>query len=178
METWRDIKGYEGFYQVSSEGRIRSLDIVIERRDGKKYPKKGQIMKPEKNRQGYLLIGFRKKGEHVRKTVHKLVWEAFNGTVPEGMQVNHINEDKTDNRLCNLNLMTPKENSNWGTRTERIAKAMSKPVYCYNKDGSLACVFQSCTEAGRNGYRTTSVSACARGKLKTHKGLIWTYEKR
>ena len=119
---------------------------------------------------------------------HRVIYTYFYGTIPEGMQVNHINEDKADNRLCNLNLMTPKENTNWGTRTERCAakrrgvpnpkvsekqkgvpkpymiernkKLFSKPVVAVDKEGNVIYEFASVREAGRNGFHYVSVSAC------------------
>ena len=109
-EIWKPVVGYEGLYEVSSEGRVRSLNYkrqyriqVLVQNYSRKYP--------------YVILC--KDGKIKTRLVHLLVWEAFNGTIPKGMQVNHINEIKTDNRLENLNLMTPKENINWGTGIER-----------------------------------------------------------
>lgn len=113
-EIWKPVVGYEGLYEVSSEGRVRSLNYkkqnriqVLVQNYSRKYP--------------YLLLC--KDGKIKTHLVHRLVWEAFNGPIPDGMQVNHINEVKTDNRLENLNLMTPKENINWGTGIERRCNA-------------------------------------------------------
>lgn len=118
IEEWKDILGYEGKYQVSNTGRVQSL----KHNDVK-------ILRLSKNKGGYLLVGLGLNGIHSTKYVHRLVWEAFNGPIPEGMQVNHINEDKTDNRLENLNLMTCKENLNWGTTQERKGASYRKKNY-------------------------------------------------
>ena len=184
MEEWRDIKGYEGLYQVSSEGRVRSLDREISDYRCSRT-RLGIILRPCLAK-GYFIVVLSKEGTHTCKLVHRLVYEAFNGEIPEGMQVNHIDEDKTNNRLDNLNLMTPKENINWGTRNERVSiktrngfnnRIKPKQVYGYDKDGNLVVSFPSAAEAGRNGYDSGDVSACARGKYKQHKGIIWKYEK-
>ena len=115
IEIWRDVKGFEGLYRVSNLGRVKSF-----------YGLKEKILKPGILNNGYYRVILCK--QSVKKTylVHRLVWETFNDTIPEGLQVNHINEIKTDNRLSNLNLMTQKENINWGTRNERIAKKTNK----------------------------------------------------
>lgn len=110
---------------------------------------------------------------------HRVIWFAFNGEVPEGMEVNHINEDKTDNRLCNLNLMTPKENTNYGTGIERSHSKRCKAVKALDKEGNVAYEFNSAMEAGLNGFSSGAVSECCRncyGKLgNIYKGLIWRY---
>jgi hypothetical protein len=129
MEKWRDIEGYEGLYQVSNFGRVRSLDRVVfqKNRWGQlwKVTYKGTILKQYKQPY-YLEVDLCKDGVKKHHLVHRIEYEAFNGKIPEGMQVNHINEIKTDNRLENLNLMTPSENINWGTRNERDADKKRK----------------------------------------------------
>lgn len=107
QEEWKPVRGYIGLYDASNFGRIRSLKFG-----------KVKILKPF-GKKDYLRIELNKDGKRKRYSVHRLVYEAFNGEIPEGMQVNHINEIKTDNSLWNLNLMTPKENSNYGTGIQR-----------------------------------------------------------
>ena len=188
METWKDIKGYEGIYQVSDEGRVRSLDREVGSHHNSAKKIKGKIKKTTVNNRGYLQVSLSKDGKISTKKIHRLVWLAFNGEIPQGLQVNHIDEDKTNNRLDNLNLMTPKENSNWGTRTERISAKtrgvynnpkVSHPVFGYDKDCNLVVSFPSIKEASRNGFNHGTVSACANGYkgYKTHKGLKWSYNK-
>jgi len=173
-EIWQDIEGYEG-YQVSNEGQVRSLDRI----DSLGHHIKGKILKPFTNKKGYQRVRLWKDGNVKNFQVHRLVYEAFCGEIPDGMQVNHINEDKSDNRLCNLNLMTPKENTNWGTCIERSHKAQSKPVAGYDEQGNLVVTFPSIMEAGRNGYNSGTISYCCSGKRHYHRhhGLIWRYAK-
>ena len=174
-EYWRPVVGYEGLYEVSNWGRIASLNY---------RGKKGwwHLLKLEKDTKNYSITRLYKNKKGSTKKVHLLVWKAFNGEIPEGLQVNHIDENKDNNCLWNLNLMTPKENSNWGTRNERVSKtcinhpARSKAVVA--KDPITLKVvyeFPSVSEAARNGYCLDNISKCCNGKRKTHKGLIWQW---
>lgn len=170
MEEWKTIEGFE-YYQVSDQGRARSLGRI----DSLGRVIKGKILRPIDAGNGYLRVGLYKDGKHKLVSVHRLVWETFNGEIHEGMQVNHINEDKTDNRLCNLNLMSSKENCNFGTRNSKIANSLSKPVVGIDEQGNVVVAFPSTNEAERNGYLHNAVSACCLGKWKKYKGLIWRY---
>ena len=109
---------------------------------------------------------------------HRVIWTFFYGTIPEGMEINHISEVKTENQLKNLSLVTPKENSNWGSRNERrIKKQMnnpnrSNPIIAYNDDGEIIHIFASMHEAERNGFTRFYISkSCKTGEL--YKGLHW-----
>lgn len=179
-EIWQDIEGYEG-YQVSNLGGVRSLDRMVKHPKGGLKTVKGKILKQFITKKGYKRVHLAKDGVMKTFFVHRLVYEAFCGEIPDGYEVNHINEVKTDNSLENLNLMTSKDNCNFGTRNERMAKALlnhpkrSKPVIGYNKNGDIIVTFPSTKEAGRNGYNQGHISACCRGKIPLHKGLIWRY---
>ena len=112
--------------------------------------------------------------------VNRVVYEAVSGEpIPEGLQVNHLNEDKTDNRFENLNLMTPKENINFGTGISRSSKArtngkLSKAVGAY-RNGELLLTFPSTAEAHRQGFDFSAVAKCCNGKLQHYKGYEWRY---
>lgn len=107
---------------------------------------------------------------------HRVIYTFFYGTIPEGMQVNHISEVKTDNRLVNLNLMTPKENTNWGTRNERVVAKESKPVVAIDVDGNIVHEFSSIAEAARQlGLHHGNISSCYNGKRKTCGGYGWRH---
>ncbi len=124
MDIWKDVKDYEGYYQVNDKGDIKSLDREFEapcRWGGKRIMKyKGRIVKQSSTSSGYLKVQLSKNSVKTNKDVHRVVYEAFNGTIPDGMQVNHKDENKHNNCISNLELLTPKENSNYGTGIERM----------------------------------------------------------
>ena len=157
--TFRDYSKYE----VYEDGRIYSY-------------KSKKFLKPGTNQYGYQVVGLTD-NEGKRKTyrLNRLIYETFSGSpIPYGLQVNHINEIKTDNRFENLNLMTPKENVNWGTGIKRKTKIQSKKVGAF-KNGELVMTFSSANEAGRNGFQYSHIVDCCNGKRKTHRGFEWRY---
>ena len=176
-EVWRDIPKYEG-YQVSNLGRVKSL----ERFDALGHKRKEKILKPLISSIGYYLIGLCKNSKVRFYLVHRLVWLAFYGSIPEGLQVNHINEVKSDNRLSNLNLMTPKENTNWGTGIERSTKKRingkySKSVLQFTLDNILVKEYPSINQAEREtGFNHACIIDCCKGRCKQAYGYIWKYK--
>ena len=163
-EIWKDIPNYEGIYQASNLGRVKSLK--------RPYGLKEKILKPRITR-GYYRVHLHKNSIRKDYFVHRLVFEAFNGTIPENMQINHINEIKTDNRLENLNLMTPKENINWGTGIER----RSKQVLQFTLEDVFIKEYPSIRQAEREtGFGNQHIYACCKGKLKQAYGYKWKYK--
>lgn len=124
-EVWRDVCGFEGFYQISNLGNIKSLDRYVSHGvNGKKFIK-GRMMKPHKIQKGYLQVTLRNGKKRRLVVVHRLVAEAFLPEPPfDNMCIDHINMDKTDNRVCNLEWVTFKEN----TRRAWDKGACKKPL--------------------------------------------------
>lgn len=114
-QIWKDIKGYKGKYQVSNTGKVRSMNY---RNTGK-----GKLMKLGIRNAGYLQLGLYKDGKYKYYLVHRLVAEAFIPNPNNLPQVNHIDENKTNNCVWNLEWCNAKYNSNYGTRLERCSKA-------------------------------------------------------
>lgn len=124
MEIWKDIEGYEGLYQVSNLGRVRSLDRVVQRSSycsNAQERRKGRILKISHMPTGYGFCSLSKDNTQETKLIHRLVAEAFMQNLNNYPCINHRNEDKTDNRVENLEWCTQKYNVNYGTSRERAS---------------------------------------------------------
>lgn len=182
-EIWRPIKGYEGFYEVSNRGRVRSVDRWVIGKDGKRYLFKGRILKPARNKWGYLCATLHRDGKARTFKVHRLVLEVWGDGNPEGKpQVNHLNEQKDMNFVENLSWATAKENVNWGTGIERQAAShlngsCSKPVLALDPNtGAVVLEFPSIQEAQRKGFNHGNISACCLGERRSHRGYCWRFK--
>lgn len=174
-EFWRDVVGYEGLYQVSNWGRVKSLNY--------NHTGKEKILKLGKNNFGYLRVSLCKNGKEKNHKVHRLVAEAWLPNPDNLPCVNHKDEDKANNRVENLEWCDRAYNCNYGSRGERISKALtngkkSKPVVGISPNtGEVIVDFPSTNEAGRNGFSQSAISRCCRNKgYKTHHGLIWCFK--
>lgn len=155
-EIWKDIYyfnkptnewiDYRGIYEVSSLGRIRSVDRYVRGfNHNKEHLKliKGVILKTRPNRNGYWLAHLAKEGKHRDYSVHRLVYFSFNPNADTNLTVNHIDEDISNNKLENLNLLSMIENNNWGTRNDRLSKSISdtrKKKFWNNKSKTLSTI--------------------------------------
>ena len=187
-EQWRtavyDGILYEGLYKVSNLGRILSLNY---RNTGK-----AELMNPFEDKDGYLRVNLRKNGEYKTCKVHRLVSETFLENPENLPEVNHKDEDKTNNFVflnedgsvdkekSNLEWKTHKDNINHGTRNERVSKTLtngkkSKRVLQLSLSGELIKEWPSVSECGRNGFNSGAVAACCRGERKSHKGFRFMY---
>ena len=171
--VWKDIKDYEGLYQVSNLGRVKSLERTIALKSGSKRTVRERILKPKTERKGYLRVQLYNGSGKVKDCyVHRLVCEASHENPQNKSEVNHINEDKSDNRACNLEWVTRKENNNHGTRTARTSKTIGQ----YTKDGELVKVWQSAMEVQKQfGFAHSNICNVAKGKAKTSYGYVWKY---
>ena len=151
-----------------------NYEIDVEQGTVYSYKSNRYIGSVDKNK-GYIHIDLiDDNGEKHKWLMHRFIWTCVYGEIPEGMTVNHINEDKSVNGISNLNLMTVAEQNVWGTRLERYTTSMSKPVGAYLND-KLVMTFTSTQEAQRNGFSSGSISSCCNGKVKEHKGYVWKY---
>ena len=116
-EEWRDVADYEGLYQVSSEGRVKSLERTFIDKSGRKQTVKERILKPGMDKGGYLRIDLCASGKSRMFSVHRLACQAFHDNPENKLDVNHINENKTDNRACNLEWSTRKKTVTTGQGT-------------------------------------------------------------
>lgn len=178
-EIWRDIKGFEGIYQVSNLGRVKSLERI----DIRGHRLKERIRKPTKDRDGYYRIQLWKQSIIKQYLIHRLVFETFNGSIPEGYEINHLDESPINNALSNLSLVTHKENLNYGTRTKKCSKKLknrkdlSKSVLQFTLEYVLVKEYSSTHQAEREtGFAQQNICACCKGKLKQAYGYKWRYK--
>lgn len=169
-EIWKDILGYEGKYQASNFGRVKSLNY--------RHTGKEKILLQYNSGRGYLQVELKGK----KYLVHRLVWETFNGKIPEGIEVNHIDENPLNNKLENLNLLSHTNNINWGTRTKRVSEKTtngkcSKKVLQYNLEGDFIKEYPSIIEVERQlGFLNSNIVQCCKGNYKQAYGYIWKYK--
>lgn len=182
-EVYKDIEGYEGLYQVSNLGNVKSFV------DNNGVARE-KVLKPRINGRGYLHVDLCKNKKKKIYLVHRLVAQAFIENPNNLPIINHKDECKTNNIVTNIEWCTQKYNCNYGTGIERHSKAMtnnqklsksltnnpkiSKAVGAF-KDGKLVLSFPSIMEAQRQGFNHGNVWSCCIGERKSHKGYEWRY---
>lgn len=168
FEEWLPIKGYEDLYQVSNWGRVKSLNYNHTRQE--------QILKPSTTKKGYQRIHFSKDGKQRMFLVHRLVANAFIPNPNNLPQVNHIDENPSNNHISNLEWCDCKYNCNYGSWIEKHSKANSKQITQLTLDGEFIKNWSSIIDVERKlGYHQSNISACCRDKLKTSYGYKWQF---
>ena len=169
-EIWKDIEGYEGLYQVSNIGRVKSL-------------RKNIILKSKIERNGYERVNLSVNNIHKDYSIHRMVANAFISNPDNLPQVNHKDENKTNNCVENLEWCDCKYNVNYGTGIRRCQLSntngkCSKPVLQYTLDGTFIKEWKSTMDVQRNlGFAQSNISACCRNIRKTAYGYLWKYKK-
>ena len=118
---WKSVKGYDGIYSVNEDGIIKREEHIAKNKNG--YMRiKERVCTQRRSYHGYMRVDLSKNGKAKRYYVHRIVYEAFMGNIPKGYEINHIDENKSNNNISNLELCTHIQNTNYGTRNERISK--------------------------------------------------------
>jgi hypothetical protein len=167
-EIWRPIKGYEGLYEVSNLGRVRSLP--------NKTHKEVKYLKDHIDRFGYCKVVLFKDNKISNFQVHRLVAEAFIPNPNNLSCVNHKDECKNNNVWTNLEYCTVAYNNTYNGRAKKSGEKHSKPVKQLTKDGILVTIWKNEYEAGKNGFNAKDINACCNKKRNSHKGYLWEFE--
>ena len=185
MEKWKPVVGYEGYYEVSDMGRVRSVDHLA--KSGIKHSEtrlvKGRILKPHAKRRGYLTVDLSKNNVVKTILVHKLVATAFLEKRPQDTQVNHKNCITSDNRVSNLEWCTGEENRAHAKINSRYRNLHKKPVRCKQTGDTFESSYKAAEWVNKNvkhnaglvrGIASKIRSACT-GLQKSAYGYTWEY---
>lgn len=193
-ELWKHVVGYEGLYEVSNYGNIRSLDRIVVYSDGRTHKYNSCVIKQFKNK-GYLYVRLSKNNKSSWEKVHRLVAKSFIDNPYNKPCIDHINGDKTDNKVTNLQWVTYEENMNNPITKKKMSfirlnglsdkiiqskkdKGIIKKVYQFSLDGKLLNTYESIADANRaTNIFASSICECCRGKrgFSHAGGFIWSY---
>ena len=134
-EVWKDVVGYEGLYQVSNFGNVKSLDREVAPNNRVPYWRKGKMCKQSKSNLGYLTVGFTVNNKKINKYVHRLVAEAFVPNTNNKPQINHIDCDKENNYASNLEWCTNSENHIHATKNGLNKLHLHRVAYSGEENG-------------------------------------------
>ena len=175
MEVWKSVPGYEGFYEVSSLGMVRSLPHPIRKRRGNFIVTEmyeGKILKQYANHKGYLMVRMYKNGLSHDFPVHHLVLLSFVPNPENLPQVNHKDEDKKNNRVENLEWCTNDYNRVYGSGRLRS----TKPIFQFSRTMELIRKYESTISASREtGITASNINACLKNRRPTAGGFVWQY---
>lgn len=185
METWKNVKGYEGFYEVSNKGRVKSVPRLVDTTMNCRHYV-SVILTPSHNDSGYYIVNLSKNGDVKPHRVHILVAEAFIPNPDNLPCVDHINSIRDDNRSCNLRWCTYKENSNFELAKQHLKEShknqtnenLMKAVHQFTLDGEFVAEYESPKYAAEavGCTRNAITKACREGI--PIKNYLWKYIKK
>lgn len=184
LEEWKDLKGYEGLYKISSCGRVMSLERDLSlTKNSNRYSffnrsVGNRILKPSYNKDGYAHVILYRNGRIKRYRVHRLVAEAFIPNKDNLLYVNHKNYDRSDNRVSNLEWCTAEYNLSYSNVLEKSNESCQKRVK-QELNGKLVRIWNSISEASRgikgDETLTGNIAYCCKGKRNSCMGFNWSY---
>lgn len=176
MEEFRPICGFEGLYEVSNIGRVKSCSRKVKNTRGIKELKE-RIISQKDDTNGYLIVNLWKDNKQTHVKVHRAVAQAFIPNPYNFRDVNHIDENKYNNRVDNLEWVTHQDNLNYGTHNVRMSNSKSKAVAQYNKltNELIATYKNAYVASNETNINNVGICQCCCGKRKTAGGYIWKY---
>lgn len=179
-EVWKTISGYESRYEVSNLGRVRSIPRYVDNHTGEKLIK-GREISQHINKRGYVIVSLNKESKRKTYKVHRLVAEAFIENPFNKPQVNHIDGDKTNNRVDNLEWNDNSENQLHAYRTglhkpsNKSGKRKRKVVRIDTNGKVVGCYDSIARASVETTTSASNIGECCRGKRKTANGYRWEY---
>lgn len=171
-EVWKDINGYEGKYEISNLGRIRSLKNNCG--NNRKEP---LILKQSTDKRGYLRVGLSKNNKQKLFLMHRLVAQAFIPNLKNLPQVNHKDENKQNNNVINLEWCNNKYNINYGTRKEKISEKFGRKILQFDLNGNFISEWNGTCKASRElKINEGNIWECCNKKRKTAGKYFWKYK--
>ena len=168
-EIWKPVRNYEGLYEVSNLGRVKSLNY---RRTGKE-----EILEGVDYGHGYLYVVLYKDGKGNPCRINRLVAMAFLPNPDNLPIINHKDEDKQNNCMDNLEWCSHSYNNTYNGKAKKVGKKLSKPVFSVNKESGLITYWESIMEAERQtGIDKGNITRCCKGKLKSVGNHYWFYD--
>lgn len=183
-ELWKPIDGYEGYYEVSNLGVIRSVEHYVTRKNGVSFFCRQQIILPFKDRKGYLEVILYKGGRSKHIKVHRAVALAFIPQIQGKAEINHKDENKENNSVPNLEWCDHLSNIRYGTgiergrtnRTPKIRKTVGKPILMIDLNGNIVKRYECISDVCLDHISSSHVTECCKGKRKMYKQHYWKFE--
>ena len=173
-EIWVPINNYDG-YEISNFGNVRSISRYITDKNNKDIYRKGKILSKNKINSGYLMVDFNINGIHKRELVHRLVAKAFIPNINNFPEVNHIDENKLNNHVDNLEWCDGVSNKIHSNVFNKGAKAVSKKIKVISPDGKEV-IYDSIADASRNtGFKESAIKWCLKDNRPNRKGYMFYY---
>lgn len=169
---WKEIPGFEGLYEASTDGQIRSVDRISPHG----HHLRGKVLKQRNHTQGYLSVSLSKDGVVHEVLVHRAIAIIFIPNPESHGFVNHKDEDKRNNAVENLEWCTKQYNNTYNGKMEKQLPYTQKPVIQVDLEGNEIARFDSAAHAARVlGFDKSGINHCCRGTAKTHHGFMWKY---
>ena len=176
-EIWKAVEGYNGKYEVSNFGRVRSLPRIFLDAKGRTQNFKGCILKQSQRKNGYMVVTFYESGKWHQMMIHRLVAGAFIPNPNNFPVINHKDEDKTNNRADNLEWCTSQYNNTYNNIHYRNKEKRRKVVIQMTLDDKFVAEYEStCDAARQTGFGQGNIAEACRGEMKYAYGYHWKFK--